>query len=227
MSLYPIYFPNKENANVILHREGAVFWLTMTYQCSKFNPTSIKAIFDALDHVEDMALVKEKGSPCSLITTGEKKYYNTGLDLQYLIQNEAPWFISDQYVALLKRMLTFPVITVAGWLCLNEIDLPGSLHPGMAALARTKLPPSSYRNMVFTGQRYTAVPALKDALVDEITPLSDLKNKAQLCALKYAEKVAKAGDIVGQLKLVSYQDIVAALNIRLRIDVRDFVKSKL
>ncbi|KAJ1503157.1 hypothetical protein HMI55_002584, partial [Coelomomyces lativittatus] len=69
----------------------------MTYQCSKFNPTSIKAIFDALDHVEDMALVKEKGSPCSLITTGEKKYYNTGLDLQYLIQNEAPWFISDQY----------------------------------------------------------------------------------------------------------------------------------
>ncbi|KAJ1507550.1 hypothetical protein HMI55_000737 [Coelomomyces lativittatus] len=114
-----------------------------------------------------------------------------------------------------------------GWLCLNEIDLPGSLHPGMAALARTKLPPSSYRNMVFTGQRYTAVPALKDALVDEITPLSDLKNKAQLCALKYAEKVAKAGDIVGQLKLVSYQDIVAALNIRLRIDVRDFVKSKL
>jgi enoyl-CoA hydratase/carnithine racemase len=97
-----------------LELRNDVFHLTMLNgEDNRFNPSFVKSLHQALDQVENTAFAK-RGTPCALITTSKGKFYSNGLDVKYLFESGDKWFISDQYLPLLKRMLTFPVITVAG-----------------------------------------------------------------------------------------------------------------
>jgi Delta3-Delta2-enoyl-CoA isomerase len=118
----------------------------------------LAALHGALDTVEAAT------DAVALVTVGEGKFYGNGLDLDWVLSAGAVGgaFVRRDFVALLVRMLTFPVPTVAalnghtfagaclfamahdyrlmradrGFLCMNEIDLPAALSPPMAALLR-------------------------------------------------------------------------------------------
>ncbi|KAJ3373885.1 hypothetical protein GGF31_008770 [Allomyces arbusculus] len=252
----PLAFPRDSAKPVMtLSKAGHIFTLTMTSPPdNRFNPTFVKSMNEALDIVEDWALKSHRGEPCALITTSSSdKFYSNGLDVMYLFKNPDTWFISDQYLQLLKRVLLFPVITVAalnghtfaggllfalchdyrilradkGLLSLNEIDLPSSLHPGMAWIARAKLPPTTVHPLIFEPKRYGGQAAVDAGLVDAIAPADQLLAVAHKWANQGAPKVARAGPIVSELKLGTYADVVEKLDIRMEIDVRKFMKPKM
>lgn len=86
-----------------------------------------------------------------------------------------------------------------GYMCMNEVDLPSPLAPGMAALLRGKTTPKTFRDMVLQGHRFTAQQALDQELVDIICPGTEVLDKAKELALKWAPK-AKSGIVYKQLK---------------------------
>lgn len=86
-----------------------------------------------------------------------------------------------------------------GYMCMNEVDLPSPLAPGMAGLLRYKMSPKTYRDMVLQGHRFTAQQALDGELVDIICPGNEVLPKAKELALKWAPK-AKSGIVYKQLK---------------------------
>ncbi|KAJ3373886.1 hypothetical protein GGF31_008771 [Allomyces arbusculus] len=252
----PLSFPLGSAEPVVkLTKTGDVFTLTMSAAPdNRFNPTFVSSINDALDVVEDWALKSHRGGPCALITTSDSdKFYSNGLDIVYLFQSADTWFVADQFLQLLKRVLLFPVITVAavnghafaggllfalchdyrilradkGLLSLNEIDLPSSLLPGMAWIPRAKLPPTTVHPLIFGPKRYGGQAAVDAGLVDAITPADQLLAVATKWAEKGAPKVAHAGPIVSELKKDMYADVVAKLEIRTEVDVRKMMQAKM
>lgn len=96
-----------------------------------------------------------------LITTAKGKIYSNGLNFDYIQQHPRPHdFLSVQFYAVLERLLTADFATIAainghafagglvlamahdfrvmrgdrGWLCMNEVLLPGPIPPGMLSL---------------------------------------------------------------------------------------------
>ncbi|KAI9221292.1 ClpP/crotonase-like domain-containing protein [Blastocladiella britannica] len=251
----PLTFGTTEEGNpiVTLAQQQDVFVLTMQAEPdNRFNASFVSAVNAALDHVEAYALPAQgKPRKCALVTaSSSEKFYSNGLDVMWLFQTGDKYFISDQYLVLLKRVLTFPVITVAaiaghcfaggllfalchdyrivradrGLMSLNEIDLPSSLHPGMAAIARAKLPPTTLHPLVFGPKRYGGADAVAAGLADAAVPGEKVLATAHEWATKGAAKVARAGTIVADLKASCYPDVVDALGIRAEIDVREFMK---
>lgn len=86
-----------------------------------------------------------------------------------------------------------------GYMCMNEVDLPSPLAPGMSALLKHKTTPKTFRDMVLQGHRFTAQEALDQELVDIICPDDQVLPKAKELALKWAPK-AKSGIVYKQLK---------------------------
>lgn len=86
-----------------------VYVLTLTGEGEhRFTPQSIPEILTALDKVE------ADPKACALVTTGEGKFYSNGLSLS--LENRGSkenMQLIDQFHVLLKRVLTFPIPTVA------------------------------------------------------------------------------------------------------------------
>lgn len=86
-----------------------------------------------------------------------------------------------------------------GYMCMNEVDLPSPISPGMAGLLRDRMSPKTYRNMLLQGHRFTAQEALDNQLVDIICPGDEVLAKSKELALKWAPK-ARSGIVYAQLK---------------------------
>jgi enoyl-CoA hydratase/carnithine racemase len=86
-----------------------------------------------------------------------------------------------------------------GYMCMNEVDLPSPLAPGMAGILKHKMSAKTFRDMVLQGHRFTAQEALDQELVDIICPGDQVLDKAKELALKWAPK-AKSGVVYKQLK---------------------------
>lgn len=86
-----------------------VYVLTLTGEGEhRFTPQSIPEILTALDKVE------ADPKACALVTTGEGKFYSNGLSLS--LENRGSkenMQLIDQFHVLLKRVLTFPIPTIA------------------------------------------------------------------------------------------------------------------
>ncbi|GBB88577.1 hypothetical protein RclHR1_15100004 [Rhizophagus clarus] len=236
-------FPDASNQMVTLVREGPLFILTMKTGENRFNTKFIEALFGALDEIEKVR-EQEDGEPATLITTGEGKFFSNGLDLEHALTT--PGFFDDYYLKLLIRILTFPIPTVAainghafaggfmlalahdyrvmrndrGFLCMNEVDIPSPLHPGMAAIVRIKMTPKVYRDCILQAHRFSAKEALEKELVEGIASESELLEKAKELGLKCAGK-AKAGAIYGLLKQEMYVEGIKYLS--LQIELKDAV----
>ncbi|MEU2038888.1 enoyl-CoA hydratase-related protein [Nocardia niwae] len=128
-----------------------------------------------------------------LITTASGKFYSNGLDLDWLGAHpeRTEWYVG-RVQALLARMLTLPVPTVAalpghafgagamlaiahdyrvmradrGYFCLPEVDLRIRFTPGMAALIQAKLTPRSAIAAMTTGRRFGGTDAAALDIVD-------------------------------------------------------------
>ncbi|KAI7879938.1 ClpP/crotonase [Lichtheimia hyalospora FSU 10163] len=232
---FPVALPSSSNHWMTLKREGPLFLLHLHNKDNRFTTDFCKAIMTALQIVEDIALATDEPEDMALVTYAEGKIYSNGLDLMHAVGY--PPFM-ENYLLMLRRMVTFCIPTVAalnghafaggcmlalahdyrvmrsdrGYMCMNEVDLPSPLAPGMAGLLRYKMSPKTFRDMVLQGHRFTAKEALENDLVDEIAPEKEVLDKAKALALKWAPK-AKAGIVYRQLKEEMYADIVRLLSI--------------
>ncbi|KAI8366750.1 ClpP/crotonase-like domain-containing protein [Radiomyces spectabilis] len=231
----PLYLPSEENKQMTLTQEGALFILHLHHKDNRFTTEFCRAILAALQVVEDIFLASEDPVDMALVTVGQDKIYSNGLDLMHALAY--PPFM-DTYLLLLKRMVTFCIPTVAalnghafaggfmlalahdyrvmrsdrGFLCMNEVDLPSPLAPGMTALLRCKTTPVTFRNMVLQGHRFTAKEALEQGLADAICPEKEVLDKAKALALQWAPK-AKSGIVYKQLKDEMYEEIARKLSV--------------
>ncbi|XP_019860831.1 PREDICTED: enoyl-CoA delta isomerase 1, peroxisomal-like, partial [Amphimedon queenslandica] len=149
-------------SSVTLECKGSVAIIKMCKGENRFTPTFFKEYFKALDDIESNKDIK------ALITTGDGKFYSNGLDLD----NFPSYSPEDVRVlfdvnlnTLFKRMLTFPVITIAainghsfagggllalthdyrlmkrerGWFSLPEVLLKMELTKPLMELAKARL----------------------------------------------------------------------------------------
>jgi enoyl-CoA hydratase/carnithine racemase len=195
-----------------LERDGDVFVLRMQDGENKLNRPFLDELNARLDEVE------HSEGPAALVTTGAERFYSTGLDLGWLATQQGPAireFLTDLH-ALLARLLTFPMATVAalnghafaaglfialshdfrvmredkGFVCLPEIDLAMGqpLTPGFYAVLDARLPRSTSHEMLMTGRRYNAPEALDRKLVTSIAAEGDVLSRAVELAQGLASK---------------------------------------
>ncbi|KAG2214856.1 hypothetical protein INT46_000154 [Mucor plumbeus] len=235
MSDYPVALPSKERHFMTLSKDGPLFILHLHEKDNRFTTEFCQSILKALQIVEDAFISSEDPVDMALVTLGNDKIFSNGLDLMHAI-SYSPFM--DIYLSVLRRLVTFCIPTVAavnghafaggcmlalahdyrvmrsdrGFMCMNEVDLPSPLAPGMAGLLRYKMSPKTYRDMVLQGHRFTAQEALDQELVDIICPGDQVFGKAKELALKWAPK-AKSGIVYKQLKDEMYSDLIRLLNI--------------
>jgi enoyl-CoA hydratase/carnithine racemase len=187
----------------------------------------------ALDALLDEVLAHD--GPGALVTTASGKFYSNGLDLDWLMAHSEQW---EPYVrqvqALLARVLTFPMVTVAalpghtfaagamlalaqdrrvmradrGFLCFPEVDIEIPFTPGMNALIVSKLPVGTAHESMTTGRRYGGAEAAAAGLVDDAVD----EGRVLEFAVEQAQALAgKRGPTLGAIKSELYSDVVRKL----------------
>lgn len=181
-----------------LSRDDDVFILDLGADENRFTPEWLDDVDRLLDEVESV-------EPRALVTTATGKFFSNGLDLDRLAQNPdgLPAYV-ERVHGLFARVLAFPAPTVAamqghvfaagamlalahdwrvmradrGYFCLPEVDIQIPFTPGMDALIRCKLTPSTAIEAMTTGRRYGGNDALAAGLVDEAVAEDDVVPRA-------------------------------------------------
>jgi enoyl-CoA hydratase/carnithine racemase len=184
------------------------------------------------DHLETVATA---GHPRPLVTIGEGKYFSTGLDLGWLLDNLDRL---DEYVSsverLLCRVLTLPVPTIAavsghaygagamlalahdfrlmrrdkGFFCFPEVDIEVPFSRTMASLIQAKLTPATAVASMTTGRRFAGEEARHLGLVDEVCEAELLLEAAVACV---ADLGGKDRETLGKIKRVMYGAVLATI----------------
>ena len=194
-----------------LTRDGSVFVLQMAEGENRLNRSLVDGVSRALDEVEAST------GEAALVTTGDGRFYSTGLDLEWLASGAEP---ADRFVGdvqrLFARLLAFPLATVAainghafaggallalahdfrvmrvdrGFICMPEVDLRMGrpLTPGMYALLAARLPRSAVHEALVTGRRYNAHEAQARQFVNDIAPADEVLPRAVELARELAGK---------------------------------------
>lgn len=153
-------------------------------------------------------ILQSRHPPGVIITTsGIPKFYSNGLDLEHA--NATPGFFAESLYALWRRLLTYPMPTVAlinghafaggmmfamfhdyrimnphkGFLCLNEVELGVPLRPPMMGVFRGKVGGQTVRRMVLEGARFkvSLVFSLFQYFMYLLSTLSACIRHAHLC----------------------------------------------
>lgn len=107
---FPVALPSTSNHWMTLHREGPLFLLHLHNKDNRFTTDFCKSIMTALQIVEDISLATDEPEDMALVTYAEGKIYSNGLDLMHAVGY--PPFM-ENYLLMLRRMLTFCIPTVA------------------------------------------------------------------------------------------------------------------
>ncbi|WP_371502110.1 enoyl-CoA hydratase-related protein [Kitasatospora sp. NBC_00374] len=212
-----------------LDRHDDVFVLDLGDTENRFHPDWLAAVGALLDEVE------KADGPRALVTAATGKFYSNGLDLEWLFANADR---AGEYVAgvqaLLARLLTLPVVTVAalqghtfaagamfslahdfrvmrgdrGYWCLPEAEIDIPFTPGMSALIQARLAPQAAHEAMTTARRYGGHDALAAAIVDRTADEDAVRRTAVELA---AAHTAKAGPTLGTIKTRMYPHVLAAL----------------
>lgn len=169
----------------------------------------------------------------ALVTTGDGKAYSQGYDLEaFAALGDGLQAFIDRSVALLARILTAPVPTVAalnghafgygamlalahdqrvqrsdrGWLCLPEVDLGLQFHPLQLSLIQARLTPGAVAESILGGRRWDANAALAAGVVDATATEADLVTTASALA---ATRAGRGRAIVQALKRDLYAATIA------------------
>ncbi len=199
----------------------------------------VAALSAALDAVEFGGGGGGGGGPAGggvLVTASAiPKFYSNGLHLEAALS--APGFFGRELYPLWRRLLTYPMPTVAlvaghcfagglmlamhhdyrvfaggggrrAHLCLNEIDFGVPLMPPMSSIFRAKTAPHVYRRLVLEAHRFDGPQALEAGLVDALGGLD-----AVLALVRDRGLVKKgATGVYGLLKAEMYRESVALLD---------------
>jgi Delta3-Delta2-enoyl-CoA isomerase len=213
---------------VTLTRSEAVSILDLGDDENRWSPDWMVAVHRALDEVVD-------GPATALVTAGTGKFFSNGLDLDWLQAHPDSWAAYvDQIHALLSRVLTLPVPTVAavnghafgggamlamahdfrvmradrGFLCFPEVDIRIPFTPGMAALIQAKVTPATAVASMTTGKRYGGPDALAVGLVDATGYEDGLRAEA---AALVAPLAGKDQATLSTIKQTMFAGVVTAL----------------
>jgi hypothetical protein len=109
-----VHFPSDAEPWYALSRRGPVFILRMQRADNRFDFESTAALHKALDHVEQTVQEEDpkRTQPWALVTTGIDRIYSNGLDPEKVF-SKMDEFCGQLFHPLLKRVLTFPMPTVA------------------------------------------------------------------------------------------------------------------
>jgi enoyl-CoA hydratase/carnithine racemase len=216
-----------------LERDAEVFILRLEPDDeNRFRPDWLAAVEAALDEAESAT------GPRALVTVGTGKYWSTGLDIEWLMNNaDQAAACLDRVNALLARTLASPVVTVAalnghafgagamwslahdlrimrsdrGYFCLPEVDIEVTFAPGMSSLCRARLTPAAAHEAMTTGRRYGGEQALAAGIVEAVADADGLL----AAAVELARPLAgKSKPVRGQIKQGLYAETLAALAIR-------------
>ena len=149
-------------------------WRRSSLTCGKKKKKAFcQAVLLALDVIET------RHAPGVVVTTSAiEKFYSNGLNLEHA--SLTPGYFPDSLYALWRRLLTYPMPTVAlvnghafagalmtammhdyrimnpsrGYLCLNEVELGVPLRPPMSSIFRQKTSPTTYRKLVLEAARF-------------------------------------------------------------------------
>jgi len=211
-----------------LDRDGDVWILRMRDGENRFSQGFLDAFNEALDQVE------AADGPRALVTTGERKFYSNGLDLDWLasIGGEAAGFLSGVH-RLFGRLIGFPAPTVAavnghafgdgavlalahdfavmrqdrGYWCLPEADLGLQLTPDMLAVITAKIPARTAQEAILSGRRYGGPDAAAAGIVHHVAAEDEVVSRAVQIAAGLA---AKDRATLTQHKRMLYADAIKA-----------------
>ncbi|QDS68767.1 hypothetical protein FKW77_005070 [Venturia effusa] len=154
----------------------------------------IKAFMLSLD------IIEHKFPPGVVVTTsGIGKFYSNGYDLEHVVQH--PDFFAGYSFPLLRRLLTYPMPTVAlinghafgagcfltlahdyriqnptrGFNCLPEIDMGVLIPTAVQAMFKQKMPnPTVFRDVALEGRRFGGPEALKMGWADALGGMEEV-----------------------------------------------------
>ncbi|KAL9621571.1 MAG: hypothetical protein Q9160_003963 [Pyrenula sp. 1 TL-2023] len=196
---------------------------------NRLTPTFLSTFHLALD-----ILASQHPHGVLITTSSLPKFYSNGLDLA-AAQADMHGFLSENLYPLWRRLLTYPMPTVAllnghafaggfmtammhdyrvmnperGYLCLNELEFGSAFLPPMVSLFRVKVPKVEIvREIMLEARRYPGKTAKEKGLVDEVGGLEE--------ALKFVEErqlVEKAkGSVCTDMKEELYREVVRDLD---------------
>jgi enoyl-CoA hydratase/carnithine racemase len=212
-----------------LDRQHDVFVLDIGQTENRFHPYWMTSVNALLDEVE----AADGGR--ALVTTAGGKFFSNGLDLDWLGRHPeaAETYITDVQ-ALLARVLTLPLITVAalqghtfaagamlslahdfrvmradrGFWCLPEADIGIPFTAGMSALIQARLSVHTAHEAMLTARRYGGLDAAAAGIVDSAVDEAAVRP----AAFELAQGLTgKAGPILGTIKARMYAPVLEAL----------------
>ncbi|KAI8633022.1 enoyl-CoA hydratase/isomerase [Xylariaceae sp. FL1651] len=208
-----------------------VYLLTFTSPPdNRLTPQFCSALIAALD-------VIEFGHPPGVVvtTSGIKKFYSNGLDLDLAIAT--PGFWENSLYPLFRRFLTYSMPTVAlinghafaggimlamhhdyrvftgsgrGFACVNELEFGAPLPPPLAGIFRLKTTPLVYRTLVLEAKRFDAKAALEAGIVDAVGEMDAVLKLVGERGL--VQKGTKGS--YGLLKAEMYRESIALLGLK-------------
>ena len=204
--------------------------MTMKSGENRFNPEFLEAFEGFLDEIEHRT-----EATALLVKSAHEKIWSNGLDLEWLrsesVQDpDAGARISQRLTRFLRRLLTYPLITVAainghafaggaimacafdfrfmrterGYFCFPGVDLGIALLPGMDAILKKALPTPLLLEAQLTGRRYTAPELEALRVVVKACPVDDLLSEA----LAFAKSQNKARETLRTMKAVTFNNIL-------------------
>ncbi len=213
--------------------EEQVAVATMKNGENRFNPEFLEAFEGLLAEIETRT-----SATALLVESAHEKIWSNGLDLEWLKSEstrdpEAASRISDRLVRFLRRLLTYPLITIAainghafaggaimacafdfrfmrtdrGYFCFPGVDLGITILPGMDAILKKALPTPLVLEAQLTGKRYTASELELQRVVVKACPVEDLLPEA----LAFAKSQNKTREILRTMKAVTFKNILRVM----------------
>jgi enoyl-CoA hydratase/carnithine racemase len=213
-----------------LDRQDDVYLLDLGDTENRFHPDWLVQVDALLDEIG------KNDEPRALVTKATGKFWSNGLDLEWLLAHPDEYVAYSKKVhALLARMLSLPIVTVAalqghtfaagamlslchdlrvmradrGFWCLPEADINIPFTPGMSALIQARLTPQTAHEAMVTARRFGGQEAYARQLVDQAVSEAEVVQAA--VALAHAN-VGKAGPTLETIKTRMYAPVLAALN---------------
>jgi enoyl-CoA hydratase/carnithine racemase len=207
--------------------------VTMKSGENRFNTEFLEAFEGLLDEVETRT-----NATSLLVGSAHEKIWSNGLDLEWLRSEsardpEAAARISDHLMRFLRRLLTYPLITIAainghafaggaimacafdfrfmrtdrGYFCFPGVDLGIAILPGMDAILKKALPAPMVLEAQLTGKRYTALELEARQVVVKACPIHDLMREA----LTFAKTQNRTREILKTMKDVTFKNILRTM----------------
>ena len=212
-----------------LTRDGDVWILNLGDDENRFHPDWLAQVDALLDEVA------KSEEPRALVTKATGRFWSNGLDLEWLFAHPDEFAdYSARVHALLARMLSLPIVTVAalqghtfaagamlslchdlrvmradrGFWCLPEADIDIPFTPGMSALIQSRLTPQTAHEAMVTARRFGGEEAYARQIVDQAAGETEVLTAAIALAHAHA---GKAGPTLETIKTRMYAPVLAAL----------------